>query len=95
MKTRLLQNIFNVISVTISLTKIECFCLFIIKNQQFITRSARADRGSYFVTTLIRTKRGERERKEKKRKKTNNETINIIARSPMFLPVGKFHNKNK
>ena len=38
------------------------------KNQQFITRSVRADRGSYFVTTLNRTRgkeKGKGKRKEK------------------------------
>jgi len=44
------------------------------KNQQFITQSARADYGSYFVTIYMETKpTGEkREKRNKKEKKRNN-----------------------
>ena len=40
-------------------------------NQQFITRDAKAGRGSYFITTLSRTKeeKNEKEKREKKREK--------------------------
>ena len=44
--------------------------IYIYLNQQFITRSAMADRGSYFVTTLNRNKR-KRKRKRKKKRKEN------------------------
>jgi len=39
------------------------------KNQQFITRGARADRGSYFVTTYIKTYDMKRKRRELKKKR--------------------------
>ena len=44
-------------------------CFFL--NQQFITRDAKAGRGSYFITTLSRTKeeKNEKEKREKKREK--------------------------
>ena len=34
--------------------------LFLFFNQQFITRGAKAVRGSYFITTYIRTKQKEK-----------------------------------
>ena len=46
-------------------------------NQQFITWSMQADHGRYFVTTYNRSRqtwnRKQKERKEKKRRKTNHE----------------------
>jgi len=51
-----------------------------LKNQQFITRSAQADRASYFVTTYMKTettwsneKEIEIEKEKKKKKKRVNE----------------------
>ena len=50
-------------------------CFFLKKNQQFITWSAQADHGSYFVTTYNRSRqiwnREYKERKERERRKTN------------------------
>ena len=49
--------------------------IFFKKNQQFITRSARADRGSYFVTTYRenettwRLEKGKEKERKKERKK--------------------------
>ena len=40
--------------------------MIIFLNQQFTTQSTQADHGSYFVTTLDRTK--EKKKKKKKRK---------------------------
>jgi len=56
------------------MNNISSFFLFLF--QQFITRSARADRGSYIITTYRQTEvtyggEIERKRKEKKRKKEN------------------------
>jgi len=44
--------------------------LFYFLNQRFITRGAKAGLGSYFVTTLSRTKeeKNKKEKREKKRK---------------------------
>ena len=38
-------------------------------NQQFITQGARADRGSYFVTTYKTTKQHDIEKKRNKKKR--------------------------
>jgi len=43
--------------------------MYFFYNQQFITQSAKADRGSYFVTTLYRTKEEEKEKEKKKRRR--------------------------
>jgi len=45
--------------------------LFFVSNQQFITWGAKAGRGSYFVTTLSRTKeeKNEKEKGKKERRK--------------------------
>ena len=47
-----------------------CVHYLFFLNQQFITRSAMADRGSHFVTTLNRTKR-KRKRKGKEKTREN------------------------
>jgi len=56
--------------------KLKAHFLFFL-NQQFITRSMRADRGSYFVTMYIQKettwkRKGREERKEKKKVKWKN-----------------------
>ena len=43
--------------------------LLFFLNQQFITRGARADRGSYSVTTYIQTEATWKRKKKKKRKR--------------------------
>ena len=47
------------------MTKVKMTSFFFL-NQQFITRSTRADRGSYFVTTYKTTKLHEGEKEKRK-----------------------------
>ena len=42
--------------------------MIIFLNQQFITQSIQADYGSYFLTTLDRTKEKNKNKNKKKRK---------------------------
>ena len=42
--------------------------MIIFLNQQFITQITQVDYGSYFVTTLDRTKEKKKKKKKKKRK---------------------------
>ena len=59
--------------------------LFLFLNQQFITRSARADRGSYFVTTLNRTKQKEMKKKKKQKEESIKQDKNSIKQKYHML----------
>jgi len=54
---------------------------FFFLNQQFITRGAPADHGSYFVTTYIKTESTCEKKKKKKKKRKRKKKFKINTKS--------------